>query len=142
MKKKKIYHIKILKDKEIENGEFFSLYYLGLPNNIRKKIWKILIGNPCGIYINTYEYVKKQIPKFNFSNLDKDNQKNKNFCQDFLSNEIINEIIKTKIYFLNKKKFKNSEEIMTQVYNISRGFFILRPDIPFNKSIISIIFFF
>ena len=134
--------LKLLKDKEIENGEFFSLYYLGLPNNIRKKIWKILIGNPCGIYINTYEYVKKQIPKFNFSNLDKDNQKNKNFCQDFLSNEIINEIIKTKIYFLHEKKFKNSEEIMTQVYNISRGFFILRPDIPFNKSIISIIFFF
>ena len=135
---------KISKDKELDYNEFFTIYYLGLPNLIRNKIWQILIGNPCGIFENTYELVKKQIPPINFNDLDINNPKNKNFSQDSLSNKIINEIIKTKDLFITEelqKKF-GQNELMTKVYNIARGFFILRADIPFNKSIISIIFLF
>ena len=137
---KNIYLKKISKDKELDYNEFFTIYYLGLPNQIRSKIWQILIGNPCGIYTNTYELVGKQIPKIDFKDLDLNNQKNKNFSQDTLSNKIINEIIKKRDLFIIEESKKNL--IMTQIYNIARGFFILRPDIPFNKSIISIIFLF
>ena len=141
---KNIYVKKLSKDKELDYNEFFTIYYLGLPNVIRNKIWQILIGNPCGIFANTYELVKKQIPPINFKDLDINNQKNKNFSQDSLSNKIINEIIKTKDLFITEElqiKF-DQNELMTKVYNITRGFFVLRADIPFNKSIISIIFLF
>ena len=132
------------KKKELDYNEFFTLYNLGLTNQIRNKIWQILIGNPCGIFTNTYELVKKQIPPISFNDLDINNQKNKNFSQDSLSNKIINEIIKTKDLFITEelqKKFAQNI-LLTKVYNITRGFFVLRADIPFNKSIISIIFLF
>ena len=127
------------KDKEIDYKDFITIYYLGLPNRIRNKIWQILIGNPCGIYINTYELVKKQITKIDFKTLDLNNQNNKGFCQDNISNKIINEIIKIKDLFSVEEIPANEDKnlLMTQLYNITRSIFILRPDIPYNKSIIS-----
>ena len=141
---KNIYDKKISKDKEIDYNEFFTIYYLGLPNHIRNKIWPILIGNPCGIFINEYDLIKKQIPNINFSELDLNNTTNKNFCQDYISNKIINEIIKSKDLFITDESNKNKDGnlIMESVYNIARGFYIFRSDIPYNKSIISIIFLF
>lgn len=135
---------KMAKDKELDYNEFITFYYLGLPNRIRNKIWQILIGNPCGIYINTYEFVKKHITIIDFSTLDINNQSNKNYCQDNLSNKIINEIIKSKELFTVEESQKNLDRnlLMTQLYNVSRCFFIFRPDIPFNKSIISIVYLF
>lgn len=133
---------KISKVKEIESNEFSNFYSLGIPENIRKNIWQILIGNPYVIYENSYEHIKKQIVKIDFNNIDLNNITNNNFCQDYISNNIINDIFEIKDYFFAQKSDvkldKNS--IMAKVYNISRGFFIFRPDIPFNKSIISITF--
>ena len=135
-------NLKISKMKEIESNEFSNVYYLGVPEDIRKNIWQILIGNPYAIYDNSYEYIKKQIIKVDFNNIDFNNINNNNFCQDYISNNIINDIYEIKDYFFAQKSYNNLEQhyIMTQVYNISRGFFIFRPDIPFNKSIISITF--
>lgn len=133
---------KISKVKEIESNEFSNFYSLGIPEDIRKNIWQILIGNPYVIYENSYEHIKKQIVKIDFNNIDLNNITNNNFCQDYISNNIINDIFEIKDYFFAQKSDvkldKNS--IMAKVYNISRGFFIFRPDIPFNKSIISITF--
>ena len=136
---------KLSKDKELDYNEFFKVYYFGLPNLIRNKIWQILIGNPCGILTNTYELVKKQVPKINFSELEISNT-NKNYCQDYISNKIINEIIKSKDLFINNEEEKSDNvdlnPTMNKIYNIARSFYVLRPDIPYNKSIISIIFLF
>ena len=138
---KNIYNKKLSKDKELDYNEFSTLYYLGLPDLIRNKIWKILIGNPCCILMNSYGIIKKQIPNINFKEIDLSNT-NKNYCQDHLSNKIINEIIKTKDLFINKEEQEENFyiEMINQIYNIARSFYIFRPDIPYNKSIISIIF--
>ena len=135
---------KLSKDNKLDYKDFITIYYLGLPNKIRNKIWQILIGNPCGIYTNTYELIKKQIPKIDFNNLDLNNQNNKSFCQDNLSNKIINEIIKVKDIFPIDERPDNADDnlLMTQLYNITRSFFTFRLDIPFNKSIISIAYLF
>ena len=135
---------KLSKDKELDYNEFFKIYYFGLPNLIRNKIWQILIGNPCGIFTNTYELVKKQIPKINFKELEISNT-TKNYCQDYISNKIINEIIKSKDLLINEEEKSENLDLnqaMNKIYNIARSFYILRPDIPYNKSIISIIFLF
>jgi len=136
-------NLKISKMNKIESNEFSNLYNLGIPEDIRKNIWQILIGNPYVIYDNSYEHIKKQIIKIDFNNIDLNNLTNNNFCQDYISNNIINEIFEIKEIFFSQKKEEanlNQNSIMTQVYNISRAFFIFRQDIPFNKSIISITF--
>ena len=133
---------KLYKDKEIEYADFINLYYIGLPVPIRKSIWKILIGNPCGIISTTYEQILKKIPKFNFKNIDSKNPQNKDYNTDNLSNQIIKEIIEVNDIFLTEETNKNLDKIetMNKVYNIARGFWIFRPDIPFNKSIVTIIY--
>ena len=136
---------KVDKEKEVDYNEFFTIYYAGLPSNIRNKIWQILIGNPCGIIANTYELIKKKIPNINFNDLEIDIQNNKNYCQDIISNKIINEIISMKDLIFNKESKNTNNELnllMTKTYNIARVFFIFRPDIPYNKNIISLIFLF
>ena len=133
---------KLYKDKEIEYSDFINLYYIGLPVKIRKSIWKILIGNPCGIIPTTYEQILKKIPKFNFKSIDFKNPENKNYTSDNLSNQIINEIIEVNDIFLLEETNKNLDKVetMNKVYNIARGFWTFRPDIPFNKSLITIIY--
>ena len=135
---------KIDKGKELDYNEFFTIYYAGLPSNIRNKLWQIIIGNPCGIIIDEYKIIKDKIPNIDFNNLDIDNQNNKNFTQDYISNQIINEIISTKDLIFNKENKNNNEInlIMTKTYNIARVFYSFRPDIPYNKSIISLIYVF
>ena len=134
---------KLSKDKELDYKEFIKLYCLGLPNKIRNKIWQILIGNPSGIYTNTYEFVKKQISKINFNSLDA-NHTNKSYCKDNLSNTIIIDILKIKDAFSKEESIKDIDKnlLMTQLYNITRSFYILRADIPYNKSIITIAYLF
>ena len=133
---------KLYKDKEIEYSDFINLYYIGLPVKIRKSIWKILIGNPCGIIPTTYEQILKKIPKFNFKSIDFKYPENKNYTSDNLSNQIINEIIEVNDIFLLEETNKNLDKVetMNKVYNIARGFWTFRPDIPFNKSLITIIY--
>ena len=134
---------KVSKDKEIDYNDFFNIYYLGLPNKIRSKIWQILIGNPNGIYKNAYDLVKTKVPEINLYEIDLNNsQANKNYSQDYISNKIINEILRIQDLFLTEDKNNNLVKNLTikNVYNVSRSFFIFRPDIPFIKSIISITF--
>lgn len=135
-------NLKTLRAKEIEYNEFYNFYKLGIPPNYRKAIWEILIGNPYVINDNSYEHIKKQIIQIDFKNIDLNNITNNNFSQDYISNNIIKDIFEIKDFFFAQKNDTNLDQnlIMTQVYNISRGFFMLRPDIPFSKSIISITF--
>ena len=60
---------KLSKEKEIDYSDFINLYYIGLPNQTRKNLWQILIGNSCGITKNTYEIYKRKIPSINFKNI-------------------------------------------------------------------------
>ena len=140
----KMIDAKVSKDKEIEYSDFINLCYVGFPSQMRIHIWKILIGNPCGIIPTTYEHYKTKIPKINFKNINIDkHSEEKTYNEDNLSNKIINEIINVKNLFINEEPYKDLDknEIMNKVYNIARTFWVFRQDISFNKSLISIIFF-
>ena len=134
---------KLSKDKEIDYSEFINLYYVGLPNIVRKSLWKFLIGNPCSILANTYELIIKKIPIIDFKDIYLNNTKDKIYHSDNISNKIIKEIIMDNNIYIKEdlnKKF-DKIKIMNKVYNIARCFWVLRPDIPFNKSLINIIYF-
>ena len=135
---------KLNKDKDIDYSDFINIYYIGLPPSIRKSIWKYLIGNPCGIRHTTYEQIIKKIPIIDFKSFDLDKSSDKNYSSDNISNKIIKEIIDVNDIFLEEEMNKNMDKIetMNKVYNIARSFWIFRPDIPFNKSLITIIYFF
>ena len=134
--------VKITKEKGIEYNDFINLYYIGLPNSLRKSIWSILIGNPCGINESTYMHVKKKIQKINFKDLDLKNPDNKVYSSDNLSNKIIKDIIEVNNLFFKEEQNKeiNKNLLMTKIFNIARSFFIFREDISYNKSFISIIY--
>ena len=133
---------KLKKVKEIDYSEFIYLYQMGLPHFIRKNIWQTLIGNSCGIISTTYEKMLKKIPAVNFKNIDMNSPKDKVYNPDNLSNLIIKEIIEVNSLFIKEETNKKMNKIITmnKVYNISRSFWVLRPDIPFNKSLITIIY--
>ena len=130
------------KTKEVDDSDFIYLFHMGLPNLIRKDIWKTLIGNSCGILSSTYEQMLKKIPVFNFKNLELSNSKDKVYSTDILSNLIIKEIIEVNDLFIKEVVNLKMDKIVTmnKVYNIARSFWTLRPDIPFNKSLITIIY--
>ena len=138
----KLIESKLKKIKEVDDSDFIYLFHMGLPNLIRKDIWKTLIGNSCGILSSTYEQMLKKIPVFNFKNLDLSNSKDKVYSADNLSNLIIKEIIEVNDLFIKEEVNLKMDKIITmnKVYNIARSFWTLRPDIPFNKSLITIIY--
>ena len=134
---------KLSKEKEIDYSDFINLYYIGLPNQTRKNIWQILIGNSCGITKNTYEIYKRKIPSINFKNINANkNTVDKIYSNDNTSKQIIQEIIKITVIFSEEiaKKNLDKNDMMNKVYNISRSFCIFRQDLTFNKNIISIIY--
>ena len=138
---------KLSKNKDIDLNDFILLSHLGIPNEIRKKLWSIFIGNPCGLIIDFYDNIKKQINKFDFEKVDISSfnpNNNNTYSKDNLSNKIIIEILKIKDDFFNEKNkvIDNQNIIMTTTYNIARSIFTLRSDLPFNKSIIPIILLF
>ena len=130
------------KSKELDDSDYIYLFHMGLPNLIRKTIWETLIGNSCGIFSNTYELMLKKIPAVNFKNLSINNSKDKVYNPDNLSNLIIKEIIEVNHLFIKEEANLQMKpiEAMNKVYNIARSFWILRPDIPFNKSLVAIIY--
>ena len=132
---------KLSKEKDIEYSDFINLYYIGLPNQTRKSLWQILIGNSCGITKMTYEHNKRKIPPIDFKSLNL-NDPDKTFSSDVLSNQIIQEIIKTNEIFAEEESGKNMDmnDVMNKVYNIARSFFFFRQDLSFNKNLISIIY--
>ena len=134
---------KLSKEKEIDYSDFINLYYIGLPNQTRKNLWQILIGNSCGITKNTYEIYKRKIPSINFKNINTNkNTVDKIYSNDNTSKQIIQEIIKITVIFSEEiaKKNLDKNDMMNKVYNISRSFCIFRQDLTFNKNIISIIY--
>ena len=134
---------KLSKEKEIDYSDFINLYYIGLPNQTRKNLWQILIGNSCGITKNTYEIYKRKIPSINFKNINANkNTIDKIYSNDNTSKQIIQEIIKITVIFSEEiaKKNLDKNDMMNKVYNISRSFCIFRQDLTFNKNIISIIY--
>ena len=134
---------KLSKEKEIDYSDFINLYYIGLPNQTRKNLWQILIGNSCGITKNTYEIYKRKIPSINFKNINANkNTVDKIYSNDNASKQIIQEIIKITVIFSEEiaKKNLDKNDMMNKVYNISRSFCIFRQDLTFNKNIISIIY--
>ena len=134
---------KLSKEKEIEYSDFINLYYIGLPNQTRKTLWQILIGNSCGITKNTYETYKRKIPTINFKNINVNKDTiDKISNNDNTSKQIIQEIIKINEVYMGEitKRNMDKNDIKNKVYNISRSFCIFRQDLSFNKNIISIIY--
>lgn len=147
--------IKKLKENNyFDYNEFLYFYSLGLPSRIRGKIWTSLIGNPCGININLYKAYSDLIAKIDFSQLFQDYEKNNNIestlinIKDDINNDkytisqILLDIISIKDNFLLKDTKEDKNTIFSQVYTITRVFFLMRPDIMYNKSLVAFSFIF
>ena len=144
---------KLINNNFYDYNEFFYFYNFGLPSKIRGKIWNLLIGNPFGITRTLYNSYKKLIYFFDFENIIKEYEKNKNIDQTLsemtenmyndkiLINQILLDIITIKEKFLLKYT-KSPFIILSEVYTISRLVLLIRPDIPYNKSLISFSFVF
>ena len=135
----------------LDYNEFFYLYNIGLPNNLRAKIWSLLIGNPCGVTFELFNYNLGFIQNIDFDELINVFNKNKNIEQfldnldedeniKFIINQIVIDIIQTKNLFISK--IKNEEKLLSEVYKIVRLFFLIRPDICYNKSLVIFSFIF
>ena len=111
-------------------------------------MWIICIGNNFGLSKNFYLHSREELikEKYEFSELDFKYRENSNIQlnPDYSKNKIMIDIIKIKYIFLqeiNEQKI-DEDELMQKVYNITIIFSALRSDIPYNKGIISIIYFF
>jgi len=132
-------------DRILEYNEFFNLCQIGLPNNYRKKIWPLLIGNKCAITFTFYESLKNSITQINnFKDIESTYKSNfnSNFSENYIVNEIIKDIIKIKYLFLDEDLAfkKEPNNIMTKVYSICICFYLYRFDISYNKNLIYIIY--
>ena len=134
-------------------NEFLYLFNFGLPSKIRGNIWSILIGNPCGINISLYKSYKKLIKSIDFEKLIKEYEKNKNIDitlseikedinnDKYLISQILLDILNIKDKYLIKYTV-SPYKIISVVYSIARVFFLMRPDIKYNKSLIAFSFIF
>ena len=130
----------------LDYNEFIYLYNIGLPNQIRKKMWTLLIGNPCGISLDLFNYYNGFVVNINFEEFINDYLKNNNIEQSLekldedennkdIINQIIIDIIEIKKLF--SSQIENSFKILSSVYRIVRIITLLRPDICYNKSLVS-----
>ena len=131
----------------LDYNEFLFLYKIGIPDNLRSKIWTLLIGNTCGITLDLYKSFFNLIQNIDFEEL----IKNKNLEEyletieedeenKFIINQILTDIFEIKDTFISgiEKPYK----ILWKVYRIVRIFFLMRPDISYNKSLINFSFIF
>ena len=144
---------KIINNNYLEYDEFIYFYNFGLPSKLRGKIWSLLIGNPLGITQKLYNIYKKQISSIDFEKVINEFEKNKNLEQTLseineniyndklLINQIILDILSIKDKYLIKYTI-SPFIILSEVYTIIRVFFLMRPDITYNKSLISFSFIF
>ena len=137
----------------LDYNEFFYLYSIGLPNNLRVKIWTLLIGNPCGLTLKLYQSYLGFIKDIDFDEIINEYNKSKtidkfldNSDEDedikFILNQIIIDIIESRNLFKSKLENKEEEKILLKIYKIVRVFFLVRPDICYNKSIVIFSFIF
>ena len=132
---------------KLEYNEFFCLCYLGLPHKLRKKIWKIFIENNLCITKNLYLYHQSNIMKEKIDFIDLDfkyrEYPNIQLNPDYFINKILIDIIQSRyLFFQEINENIDENELMQSVYKITIAFNIIRNDIPYNKGIISIIYFF
>ena len=131
----------------LDYNEFLFLYKIGIPDNLRSKIWTLLIGNTCGITLDLYKSFFNLIQNIDFEEL----IKNKNLEEyletieedeenKFIINQILTDIFEIKDTFISgiEKPYKT----LWKVYRIVRIFFLMRPDISYNKSLINFSFIF
>ncbi len=136
------------KENRLEYHEFFCLCYLGFPLELRKKIWVMCIENNLGLTKKLYLHNKKEIIKENldFCKFDEAYKKDSNIQinPDYNLNKIIIDIIKSKYIFYLEiyNQDINENQLMQKVYNISVIFNSIRSDIPYNKGIVSLAYFF
>ena len=143
---------KLSENNLLDYNEFFYLYKLGLPKNLRNKIWTLLIRNICGITLDLYKSYFNYIKDIDFEELIKDYEQNNNINQTienleeedetnkYIINQILMDIIEIKKLF--KPYMKNEYKILPKVYRIVKIFFLMRPDISYNKSLINFAFIF
>ena len=131
----------------LDYNEFLFLYKIGIPDNLRSKIWTLLIGNTCGITLDLYKSFFNLIQNIDFEEL----IKNKNLEEyletieedeenKFIINQILTDILEIKDTFISGIEKPN--KILWEVYRIVRIFFLMRPDISYNKSLINFSFIF
>ena len=134
--------------RDLDLNEFYFLCDLGIPSSLRKKIYQIIIGNPCYITTELFNLLKQSIKdkSNNFRDLD---NKNKNKANKNISNldEIIYDIfdIYNNIFFvyINQLETKKDKyQLMNSVYIIAKTFFLYRKEISYNKVYIEIIYLF
>lgn len=159
VKKKRIFHFFSHKDQNMTNNEklfdenkFYDLWTLGLPKDIRMKMWPIIIGN--GSFI-TEELVRLYLDKIeslesiNFEELQSKVLQSSTkllLFENIELNEITNDIIKTTNYpkllsRLEKDKI-DQIEFMNNLFKIIRIFTLFRKDITYSKQLVyfSVIF--
>ena len=133
----------------LDYNEFLFLYKIGIPDYLRSKIWTLLIGNTCGITLDLYKSYFNLIKNIDFEELikhknleeyletleEEDDEENK-----IIINQILTDIFEIKDTFISgiEKPYK----ILWKVYRIVRIFFLMRPDISYNKSLINFSFIF
>ena len=133
---------------KLEYNEFLCLCYLGFPHKMRKTIWKIGIENNLGFTKNLYLYYQADLnkQKIDFCELDFRYRENSNvqLNPDYKLNQIIIDIIKIRYIFLQEINAQqlDENELMKKVYNITVSFNLIRFDIPYNKGIVSLVYFF
>ena len=134
----------IADNKILEYFDFFRFFRIGLPPFCRGKIWKILIGNSCSITETLYENYLVTIQKVDFKECEsKYREDNKSiFNVEYNINQMIIDVIKEKEKFNDEMiKLKiNKEQIMIKCYNVLRVFYLMRSDLIYKKSIISLIY--
>ena len=139
--------------RDLELNEYYFLCNLGLPFSLRKKIYQIIIGNPCYVTNELYNSLKLKITdsKLNFEDLEKKYKSNKGKSKFYNENSNLNEIIKdifevnNNIFIIDLKKLNpniNKYSFMKSVYLIVKAFFLFRQDISYNKIIIEFIYLF
>ena len=115
---------------------------------MRKNIWKIGIENNLGLTKNLYLYYQENLnkQKIDFCELDFKYRENSNiqFNPDYKLNQIIIDVIKIRYIFLQEINVQkiDENELMKKVYNITVSFNLIRFDIPYNKGIVSLVYFF
>ena len=144
--------------RDLEINEFYYLCNLGIPFSLKKKIYQIILGNPCYITNDLYNTIKSKITdvNLNFEELTKkykflksttNSNNNTLINKNNNLNEIVNDILD--IYhnlFINIiqeiKAYKSQYKFMNSVYIITKVFFLFRKDLPYNKIFIEFIFLF
>ena len=128
-------------------NEFHYFYSLGIPKKFRYLIWNILIGNKCCIQKDTYKIFCDKVQVLDFSVvLSKLENGDNNFLNDSdetnaYNNQIIKDIIELKDFYpLNN--VRNEGLLLTKIYRITKVFFLMRPDINYNKTLIPFAFLF